>query len=137
MTTFGPYPGSMVAIPGQEFSNILPTTATISAVGLLQFGVILLLRDRMNRWLSRPVAWKPVVAANAVILTVFVWHMTALLIVLVAYRAVGGEMLAEPTAVWWEQRPFWLAVPAVVLALFVAVFGRLELTQPRLARRAS
>ena len=128
MTGLGPYPRSMVAIPGQEFSNILPTTAAIAAVGLFQLGLIMLARERVNRWLRKPAAWKPVIAGNVVILTVFVWHMTAMLIVLVAYRAAGGVLLAEPTAEWWDQRWVWLAAPAVVLVMFVAVFGRLETT---------
>lgn len=126
MTTFGPYPGSMVATPQQDFSNILPTTATIAAAALFQFGLILLLRDRMNRWLRQPEAWRPVVAANSVILTIFVWHMTAALIALAAYRAVGGVLLAEPTAWWWAQRWLWIVLPVLFLVPFVAVFGRLE-----------
>lgn len=128
MTMLGPYPQSMVAVPGQDFSNILPTTAAIGAVALFQLGVILLARDRVSRWLRKPPAWKSVIAGNAVILTMFVWHMTALLIVLVAYRAAGGVLLAEPSLWWWDQRWFWLVAPAVVLAVFVAVFGRFEIT---------
>ena len=137
MTVLGPYPRSMVAVPGQPFSNILPTTAAIGAIAIFQLGVIMLARDRVSRWLRRPVAWKPVIAGNAVILTVFVWHMTALLIVLVLYRAAGGVLLAVPTAEWWAQRWFWLAAPAVVLALFVVVFGVLEINGPRLWRGRS
>jgi hypothetical protein len=130
LTGPGPYPRSMVAETGQEFSNILPTTAAIAAVGLLQLGLIMLARERVNRWLRKPAAWKSVIAGNSVILTVFVWHMTALLLVLVAYRAAGGVLLAEPTWAWWEQRWFWLAAPVTVLAVFVAVFGRLETVGP-------
>jgi Acyltransferase family len=126
MTVLGPYPRSMVAVPEQQFSNILPTSAAIAVVAIFQLGVIMLARNRVSRWLRRPVAWKPVVAGNAVILTIFVWHMTALLIVLVSYRAAGGVLLAVPTAEWWSQRWFWLTAPALVLAVFVAAFGRLE-----------
>jgi len=126
ITTAGPYPRSMVSTPGQEFSNILPTTLAISAVGLLQLGILLLARERVSRWLEKVEAWRMVIAANAVVLTVFVWHMTALLVVLVLYRAIGGELLAYPSLAWWEQRWFWLVAPAFVLAVFVAAFGRFE-----------
>jgi hypothetical protein len=126
ITTAGPYPRSMVSTPGQEFSNILPTTLAISAVGLLQLGILLLARERVSRWLEKVEAWRVVIAANAVVLTVFVWHMTALLVVLVLYRAIGGELLAFPSLAWWEQRWFWLVAPAFVLAVFVAAFGRFE-----------
>jgi hypothetical protein len=126
ITTAGPYPRSMVSTPGQEFSNILPTTVAIAAVGLLQLGILLLARERVSRWLEKVEAWRMVIAANAVVLTVFVWHMTALLVVLVLYRAIGGEPLAFPSLAWWDQRWFWLVAPAFVLAVFVAAFGRFE-----------
>lgn len=137
LTVLGPYPRSMVTVPGQSFSNILPTTAAIAVVAVFQLGVIMLARDRVSRWLQRPVAWKPVIAGNAVILTVFVWHMTALLVVLVLYRAAGGVLLTVPTAEWWAQRWFWVAAPAVVLAGFVAAFGWLEISGRSLGRNRS
>jgi hypothetical protein len=68
ITTLGPYPRSMVATPGQEFSNILPTTMAIAAVGLLQLGILLLVRDRVSRWLQKVEVWRVVIAANSVIL---------------------------------------------------------------------
>jgi hypothetical protein len=126
ITTAGPYPRSMVSTPGQEFSNILPTTVAIAAVGLLQLGILLLARERVSRWLEKVEAWRMVIAANAVVLTVFVWHMTALLVVLVLYRAIGGELLAFPSLAWWDQRWFWLVAPAFVVAVFVIAFGRFE-----------
>src|SRR5690606_1127735 len=137
LTVLGPYPRSMVTVPGQPFSNILPTTVAVAVVAVFQLGVIMLARDRVSRWLQRPVAWKPVIAGNAVILTVFVWHMTALLVVLVLYRAAGGVLLTVPTAEWWAQRWFWVAAPAVVLAGFVAAFGWLEISGRSLGRNRS
>lgn len=126
LTSLEAYPRSMVATAGQPRSNILPTTATIALVALLQLGLIRLVREPVTRWLHRPRVWKPVVAANSVILTVFLWHMTALLVVLAALRWLGVEPGTEPTAQWWLQRPLWLAGPALVLAVLVATFGRFE-----------
>ena len=65
-------------------------------------------------------------AANTVILTVFLWHMTALLVVLGVLRALDVNPPAEPTAAWWAQRPFWVVAPALVLVVLVAVFARFE-----------
>ncbi|MGH3680663.1 MAG: acyltransferase family protein [Natronosporangium sp.] len=126
LTRFPAYPPSMVATVGQERSNILPTTATIAMVALLQLGVIMWVREPVTRWLQRPRAWKPVVAASSVIMTVFLWHMTALLVVLAALRALGVDLRTAPTAQWWLERPLWLAGPALVLVPLVLVFGRFE-----------
>lgn len=130
LTSLDAYPRSMVSTVGQARSNILPTTVTIVMVALLQLGVINLVREPVTRWLHRPRAWKPVVAGNAVIMTIFLWHMTALLVVLTGLRALGVELRTEPTAAWWAERPFWVVAPALVLAVLVAIFGRFELGSP-------
>lgn len=126
LTAQDPYPRSMVATVGQERSNIFPTTVTIVAVALAQLGLIMLLRAPLTRWLRGRAAWKPVVAANSVVLTVFLWHMTALLVMLAALRWAGIELTPEPTARWWAQRPLWLLGPLPVLAALVAAFSRFE-----------
>jgi peptidoglycan/LPS O-acetylase OafA/YrhL len=126
LTSLSAYPRSMVATAGQERSNILPTTISIAVVAILQLGVIMLIRAPVTRWLRRPRAWKPVVAGNAVILTIFLWHMTALLVVLALLRALGIDLRTEPTAAWWSERPFWVVAPAIVLVVLVAIFGRFE-----------
>lgn len=133
LTTLAGYPRSMVATVGQEHSNILPTTATIAVVAVLQLGVIIWVRAPVTRWLQRPRIWKVVVTGNAVIMTIFLWHMTAVLVVLAALRWFGVDLRTEPTIGWWLERPFWLLAPAIVLAGLVAIFGRFEwATGPRL-----
>jgi hypothetical protein len=127
LTSLAAYPRSMVATVGQEHSNLLPTTVPIAVMSVLQLGVIMLVRAPVTRWLRRPTAWKTVVAANSVVLTVFLWHMTALLVVLALLRAVDVRLQTEPTAAWWLQRPLWVLAPAVVLAVLVAAFGRFEI----------
>jgi hypothetical protein len=126
LTSLEAYPRSMVATVDAPRSNILPTTVTIALVALLQLGVIVLLREPVSRWLRRPRVWRWVVAGNAVIMTVFVWHMTALLVVLTVLRAAGVELRTEPTLAWWLERPFWIVAPGLVLAALVAIFARFE-----------
>jgi fucose 4-O-acetylase-like acetyltransferase len=127
LTSLEAYPRSMVAVPGQEHSNIYPTNAAILGVAGLQAGVALLLRGPVCTWLERRVVWKAVVATNAVIMTVFLWHMTGLVAAVGVYEALGGQLLAEPTAAWWAQRPLWLLGPALLTAPLVALFSPLEM----------
>jgi len=127
LTNLPVYAVSMVATRDVEFSHMFPTTAMIGVVGLLQTGLAMLLRPTLQAWLQRRRVWKTVIAINAVILTVFVWHMTAKVAVLGAYEALGFELLTEPTAAWWAQRPLWLVGPGLVLLVLVALFARFEL----------
>lgn len=127
LTVAGPYPVSMVTVPGAQMQNPSPPTLALVALATTQLGLILLLRDPSERWLQRPGPWTVVVAVNSVILTVFLWHMSAVVLAALGLHQLG--LLPSPpveSATWlWWQIP-WLAILAVVLAGLVAAFGRVE-----------
>jgi hypothetical protein len=53
-------------------------------------------------------------------MTVYLWHMAPVIIVAAALYATG--VMPQPaigSALWWETRPIWLGVLAVVLVLLV------------------
>ena len=127
LTQFGPYSRSMVAVRGEDVSNMFPTTACIAALAVFQLGIVLTVRSFLSRWLQRRRVWRTVVAANGVAMTVFCWHMTALVVFLLAYEAAGFTLATDPTTAWWLTRPLWIAGPAVVLAVLMAAFARFEL----------
>ncbi len=125
LTGPGGYPRSMVATTAEE-SNMFPTTPAIAALAVFQLGLLLLLTPAGDRLLARPRAWRPVVAINSAAVTIFLWHMTAYLLVLWVYEGLGGSLLGEPDGHWWAQRPLWLLAPAAVLAGLATIFGPLE-----------
>ncbi len=120
------YPRSMVATVGGQLSHMYPTTAGIATLAVFQLGLIVLLRPKLTAWLQRRRVWKTVVGANTIIMTVFLWHMPALLGALTLFEAAGLPIHPEPTAAWWAQRPLWLLVPGILLAALVALFARAE-----------
>jgi len=126
IAAFDVYPRSMVATTEDELSHMFPTTAGIATLAVFQLGVVLLLRRALAAWLRRRRVWKAVVAINAVVMTVFLWHMTALLAALALVEAAGLRIYPAATAEWWVQRPLWLLVPGILLAVLVAVFARAE-----------
>jgi hypothetical protein len=87
----GPYPISMVGLPGDEISNMAPPTAALLAQGIALVGIAVLLRDPVTRLLARPRAWLVVVTVGATTMTAFLWHLTAL------YLAVLGLRLSVST----------------------------------------
>ena len=124
--TAGPYPTSMVGLPGDDVSNMAPPTAALLAQGLALIGVAALLRGPMGRALARPGLWRGVVTAGAFAMTAFLWHLTALLGVLLAMQALGVTQPGVGAAAWWWTRPVWFLVLSVPLALLVAVFVRFD-----------
>lgn len=131
LTALPIYPRSLVATPETGISHLSPPTMVIAVAALLQLGVVLLLRPWLERRLRRRRVWTTVVGVNAVIMTIFVWHMTALLLSILAFEATGGTLGAEATTSWWLTRPLWILGPGLVLAPLVALFAVLEVGRDR------
>lgn len=127
LTAAGGYGRSMVGVGGGR-SNTFPPSLALVALGAWQFALALLLRPAVDRWLDRPRAWAAVVAANGLAMTVFLWHLTAMVIV-AAVALPSGWMPQPPvgSAAWWAWRPVWMAALVVALVPLVWAFGRVEL----------
>jgi fucose 4-O-acetylase-like acetyltransferase len=127
LTTLGPYEVRMVG------GNTNPPSLALLVLAATQIGLVLLIRPAAARWLARIGPWTVVVAVNSVVLTVFVWHMTAAAVAGAIVYPTG--LMAQPpvdSAAWLWWRVPWLASAAVVLLGLVAVFGRIELRRPEL-----
>lgn len=122
----GHYPRSLLGTEVEPISNAYPPTACYAAVGIWTIGAVMLLRERLTRWLQRDRPWKAVILGNSVIMTLFLWHMTAyLLAILVLWPFAFGQE-QDSTARWWLERPLWILVPGAILAGMIAVVGRFE-----------
>lgn len=124
----GPYPISMIGVEGAAVNNSFPTRATMLLLGMFQGGVILLAERPLASWLQRRRPWLVTVAVNARIMTLYLWHLTVMVLLLGLSLLLGGFGLGvEPnTALWWVTRPLWIVVLAAVLLGFIAVLGRFE-----------
>jgi fucose 4-O-acetylase-like acetyltransferase len=128
LVTVAGYPVSMISVPGQEVSNSKPPTLALLALGAVQAGAVLSLEAPARRWLQREAPWAATVLVNGRIMTVYLWHATALIAVVAAAYALGGLglRLVPGSAAWWAARPVWIGAALPLLALFVALFGRYE-----------
>jgi hypothetical protein len=127
LVLWGPYPVSMVTLPGDTVSNMTPPSLALLTLSMWLLGLVLLLRSRATAWLSRPRVWLTVVAANGVVMTAFLWHLSAVVgvngtLVLIdapAFPPIGS-------AQWWLWRLPLLLLVAVVLTVVVAALRRFE-----------
>ncbi|WP_422774294.1 acyltransferase family protein [Plantactinospora sp. WMMC1484] len=132
LTLVGPYPTSMINQPGQRIQNMSPPSLALLALATTQLGLIMLLRAPAERWLHRTRPWTLVVAVNSVVLTIFLWHLTAVILLAGALDALGAlPTPAVGSAAWWLWRIPWVIMLALVLALLVTAFARFELRGTR------
>ena len=141
LTTIGSYPVSMVGLPGERVSNMSPPTICLLILTIFQVSLVMLARPALTRWLQRERNWTSVVALNGIIMTVFLWHLTAMLCTLTVLSRFSIPQPAAGTASWWVSRPIWFAMLLIPLAGLVAIFHKLErpvhTTEPTATPRAA
>ncbi|HEY7762660.1 MAG TPA: acyltransferase [Actinomycetota bacterium] len=130
----GAYPRSLLGTDVEAVSNAYPPTLCFLLGGVWSIGALMLLRPRLATWLRRPMAWAATIAVNGVIMTLFLWHMTAYLVAILLLWPLGLGHEPDSTSTWWIERVVWVVVPGAILAVLVAIFGRFE--RPRVAVEA-
>jgi hypothetical protein len=101
---------------------------TLLTLAIFQAGLLLSLEGPARRWLERVRVWTGVVLVSGRIMTLYLWHMTAMVLLIGSLLLVDGFGLGLATASpeWWMTRPIWLVVLTVATIPFVLVFGRFE-----------
>lgn len=126
LTAFGPYPLSMIGMPG-AVSNMAPPTVALLSVGVGQIGLALALR----RWIVSLAGWPGVSRAlgwaGGRMMTLYLWHMSALFVI-VSVVVVGlGISTPEPgTSAWLSGWPHWLLMLALAMWPLLRGFARFE-----------
>jgi len=129
--TIGYYPKSLLGTDVEPISNAYPPTVCFMLGAIWSIGAVMLLRPHLTTWLERPGPWKATIFVNSVIMTLFLWHMTAYLVAILLLWPLGFGHQADSTAGWWAERFVWELVPAAILAGMIAVLGRFERPRAR------
>jgi fucose 4-O-acetylase-like acetyltransferase len=122
----GYYPKSLLGTDVERVSNAYPPTVCFLLGGIWTVGAVMLLRPSLQRWLQHRRPWKATIVLNSVIMTLFLWHMTAFLGAVLVLWPFGLMREHDSTAAWWLQRPLVIGVASAFLVGLIAVFGRFE-----------
>jgi fucose 4-O-acetylase-like acetyltransferase len=124
----GPYPLAMVGSPDEALSNSRPPKITLLVLGIFQFGLLLAIEKPMRRLLAGLRVWAATVLINSMIMTLYLWHLTVMVIIVSLLYLAGGPGLGlQPgSPEWWFARPIWIAVLYAVLLPVTLLLAPLE-----------
>jgi hypothetical protein len=80
----GPWPVSMVGMPGEPVSNMAPPTIVLGLHCLTLVAVVQVLDRPLRALLEHRALWRPVVALKLTAMTIYLWHLPELIALTVA-----------------------------------------------------
>jgi fucose 4-O-acetylase-like acetyltransferase len=114
----GPYPVSMIGVPGQAVQNTEPPSLAMAAFGCAQAGLVISLAPVVNRALRQDAIQRVLSRANSNVMALYLWHMIPVVIVaIVGYPAGLLPQPVEGGADWWLARLEWVAILSLVTAV--------------------
>ncbi len=131
LTASDRYGFSMIGVPGSSQSNNTPPTVVLIFLAAFQMGMILITTPMVNRRLAKTEPWARAIIANGMIMTVYLWHITALVSAVCIGYALGYRFPIEPmTGLWWLSRIGWMLLLTIILFGLVSIFNRFERPRP-------
>jgi hypothetical protein len=131
VTSVGGYPVSMIHLAHLPRSNAFPPSVAMLLLGVAQCGLVLLIDDALNGWLQRERVWRGVIGANAMVMTFYLWNMTAVVVAAVLVFPTGIAPQPDPLSdTWWALRPAWVALCFVCLVPLLLAFRWAERPGP-------
>ncbi|MFD3424915.1 acyltransferase family protein [Nocardia fluminea] len=120
----GPYEVSMVTVPGQRLSNLAPPSLLLAGHAVMLCCAAVAVAPRLRRLAARPRLWWLTVIGNTGAMTLYLWHIPALLTVLVLSHLAGADRAAPTESGFWLLTAVQLAATGLLTgALFLGLRG--------------
>lgn len=113
----GPWPVSMVGMPGEPVSNMAPPSVVLAVHSVVLASLLTVASGPLARLLQRPSVWRPVIGINLVAMTLYLWHLPVLITVTVVShalhldRSIGVDAQGFPVpdgwGYGWGSLVFW------------------------------
>ena len=129
LVSVGPYPTSMVGLPGESFSNMAPPSLVLALHALALAGVVGAARPALEALTRRAQVWRATTAVNLTAMTLYLWHLPVLITMVAVLHMVGldrpvtwlsAELAVPGTWFWLWTIPYfglYLACVAGVVRL--------------------
>jgi hypothetical protein len=121
LIAFGPWPMSMVGMPGDVVSNMAPPTVVLAIHSVVLCCLVTLFDSALRRLAEVPRVWRLVTAVNLAAMTLYLWHLPMLISVTVLGHALHLERPTAIAASGWPVPDGWGYLLGCVV--FWAVYG--------------
>ena len=95
----GALPGEHGRHAGRDLQHDSPTLCLL-VLAIAQMAMAMLARDRVSRWLERPVPWAAVVRFGSMAMTVYLWHLSVLVLAFLALFGLGIDPPVAGSGLW-------------------------------------
>ncbi|WP_179471746.1 acyltransferase family protein [Mycolicibacterium vinylchloridicum] len=120
LVTLGPYSLSLVGIEGQRLTNMSPPSLLLAGHAIMMCCLIIAAIPAIGRWARQPRVWWLTAIGNSGAMTLYLWHMPALLGVHLLFDVTGHPR--------YPGRPDFLAISVVQLLLMAVLVAVLFVT---------
>lgn len=102
LLAFGPYELSLVGIEGQRIANMTPPSLLLAGHAIMMCAFAIAAAPAINRWARRPRVWWLAAIGNSGAMTLYLWHMPALLLMHLAFDYLGFPAI-RAIRTWWRS----------------------------------
>ncbi len=117
LLAFGPYELSLVGIEGQRLANMTPPSLLLAGHAIMMCAFAIAAAPAIDRWAHRPRVWWLSAIGNSGAMTLYLWHMPALLLMHLAFDYAGLPR--------YPGQPNLLALSVIQLAIMVVAVAAL------------
>ncbi|MDR3068471.1 MAG: acyltransferase, partial [Cellulomonas sp.] len=121
---FGPYEVSLVTVPSQQLSNMTPPSVVLCGHMLFVCGLAIWAQPAITRFASDARVWWFVAIGNRGAMTLYLWHLVALIVVFAVSHQLGYDRHST------DQPHFWWLVAVQVVALYALTSVLFWVLQP-------
>ena len=124
LVRFGPWPVSLVGLPGEEISNMAPPSVVMALHSLTLAALVVVLYPALARLAARALVWRAAAVVNAAAMSIYLWHLVGMIFAMLTLRVLSLNLVGYSTPGWVVPRlTFWAM-------FFVYTFGLVWVVRP-------
>ena len=118
LVALGPWPRSLVGMPDAPMSNMGPPTVVLALHAVTLAMLVVIAYPALTRLAHRERVWRASCVVNAAAMTIYLWHLAALILALLTLQLLDLDLVGFSTAGWVVPRlVFWACFASYTVAL--------------------